>query len=253
MTPFAQDSLSILGIRVENFDSYDNAVQFIRQRISSHQRTFCIAINSEKIARANHDPRLSRVLDSAHVRICDSVGVSLASMLFYRRRMPRCTGIDLFLRLIRLSAEEGWRVFLLGASAQSNQAACRALMDRFPGLRIAGSHHGYFEDCAEVVERINESGAELLFVAMGSPRQEFWISEQMPRLNTTFCMGIGGSLDVVSGQVKRAPAFFQKTGTEWLFRLLLQPSRIPRYVPACHFALDVLKAMVRSHSPGVSK
>jgi N-acetylglucosaminyldiphosphoundecaprenol N-acetyl-beta-D-mannosaminyltransferase len=104
MIDWTPDSVSILGTRVNIFGSYDRAIQVIRQRISSRQPTFCVAINPEKVYRATRDPGLSRVLDAAHVRICDGVGISLASMLLYRRRLPRCTGIDLFLRLIRLSA-----------------------------------------------------------------------------------------------------------------------------------------------------
>src|SRR6266850_1660854 len=189
------DSISILRTRVSIFDSYDDAVQLIQRRISSRQPTFCVAINPEKIYLTRRDPRLSRVLDSAHIQICDGVGISLASMLLHRRRLRRCTGIDLFLRLIRLSAEVGWKVFLLGASPQSNAAACRVLVNTYPSLRIVGRQDGYFKNSSAVVEQINESGADLLFVAMGTPRQELWISEQMPRLRTSFCMGIGGSLD----------------------------------------------------------
>src|ERR1700732_870143 len=132
------DFISILGTRVSVFDSYDHALQLIRQRISSRRPTFCVAINPEKVYRATRDPGLSRVLDSAHIRICDGIGISLASMLLYRRRLSRCTGIDLFLRLIRLSAEEGWRVFLLGASPQANAAASSVLVNAYPALKIVG-------------------------------------------------------------------------------------------------------------------
>jgi N-acetylglucosaminyldiphosphoundecaprenol N-acetyl-beta-D-mannosaminyltransferase len=239
------DSLSILGTRVTVFDSSDDVIQLISRRIKERQATFCVAINPEKVYRAEQDRRLSRVLDSAHIRICDGVGVSLASWLLYRKRLARCTGIDLFLKLVRLSAYEGWKIFLLGASPQMNEAACRALVRTFSGLIIAGSRHGYFENSAEVVESINESGADLLFVAMGSPRQEFWISEHMPDLKTSFCMGIGGSLDVVSGAVKRAPALFRKTGMEWLFRLVSDPSRLRRQAALPLFTLDVLRAVSR--------
>jgi N-acetylglucosaminyldiphosphoundecaprenol N-acetyl-beta-D-mannosaminyltransferase len=245
MTACVPDSLSILGTPVTIFDSSDDVVQLIRQRIRSRQPTFCVAINPEKVYRAKHDPRLSQVLDSAHVRICDGVGISLASRLLYRKRLARCTGVDLFLKLLPLCAHEGWKIFLLGASPQVNEAACRALLKTFPDLMIAGSRHGYFENSAEVVESINESGADLLFVAMGSPRQEFWISEQMPNLKTTFCMGVGGSLDVVSGVVKRAPAFFRKTGTEWFFRLVSEPRRLRRQTALPLFTLDLLRAVVR--------
>ena len=238
------DSISILGTRVSVLQSYDDAVRLIRERILSRLPTFCVAINPEKVYRARKDPGLSRVLESADIGICDGVGVSLASMLLYRRRLARCTGVDLFLRLVHLSAQDGLRVFLLGASPESNGTACRVLLDRFPGLKIVGSEDGYFKDSAAVVDKINQSGAELLFVALGSPRQEYWIAEQMPHLKTSFCMGVGGSLDVVSGVAKRAPALFRKTGTEWLFRLLSQPSRIRRQMALPLFTLDVLREIV---------
>jgi N-acetylglucosaminyldiphosphoundecaprenol N-acetyl-beta-D-mannosaminyltransferase len=247
MVDLIPDSISILGTRVSIFDSYDDAVQLMRQRISTRQPTFCVAINPEKVYRARRDPALRRVLDSAHVQICDGVGISLAAMLLYRRRLPRCTGIDLFLRLIRLSAEEGWKVFLLGASPQSSAAASLVLVNTYPSLRIVGRQDGYFKNSLAVVEQINDSEADLLFVALGTPRQEFWISEQMPRLRTSFCMGIGGSLDVVGGASKRAPAFFRKTGTEWLFRLLVQPSRLQRQMALPLFTVEILRALVVAH------
>jgi N-acetylglucosaminyldiphosphoundecaprenol N-acetyl-beta-D-mannosaminyltransferase len=235
-------SLCILGTRVSVLGSYDEAVHLIQQRIASKRPTFCVAINPEKVYRAKYDTRLNWVLDSANIRICDGIGVSLAAMVLYRRRLPRCTGIDLFLILARISAQEGWRVFLLGASPEVNHATCDALASQFPGLKIVGSQHGYFEDSAAVVESINKSRADLLFVGMGSPRQEFWISEQMPHLKTSFCMGVGGSFDVVSGAAKRAPALFRKTGTEWLYRLLAQPSRLRRQRVLPFFALEIIRS-----------
>jgi N-acetylglucosaminyldiphosphoundecaprenol N-acetyl-beta-D-mannosaminyltransferase len=244
MADCVPNSISILGAPVSIFNSYDDAVQLIRQRISSRRPTFCVAINPEKVFRAKREPRLSRVLNSAQVQICDGVGISLASMLLYRRLLPRCTGIDLFLRLIRVSAEEGWKVFLLGASPQSNAAACRFFVKTYPSLKIVGSQDGYFKDSSTIVERINESGADLLFVAMGTPRQEFWISEHMPRLRVPFCMGVGGSLDIVAGSAKRAPALFRKTGMEWFFRLLAEPDRLRRQMALPLFTMEILRALV---------
>ena len=244
MTDYVPDSLSILGVGVSVFDSYDDAAQLIRRRISLRRRTFCVAVNPEKVHRANKDAKLKRVLDSAHLHLCDGVGVSVASRLLYGRRVPRCTGIDLFLRLVRLSAEEGWKIFLLGATPESNEAACRALTASFPGLTIAGSQDGYFKDNDAVVDRINSSGANLLFVALGSPRQEFWINENMPRLRPSYFMGVGGSLDVISGSAKRAPSVLRKCGGEWLFRLLAQPSRVWRQTALPLFAFEILKVAV---------
>ena len=243
MQELAPDAASILGTEVSILASYNDALDLICRRIRSGTQTFCVAVNPEKIYRATRSVELQKSLRSAHVRICDGIGISLASMLLYGRRIPRCTGIDLFLKLVHLAAREGMKIFVLGASGEINEAACRSLVEAHPGLRIVGRQHGYFMDSARVVNDINESGADLLFVAMGSPRQEFWISENLPKLSVKFCMGIGGSLDVVSGTTARAPALFRRMGAEWVYRLLTQPSRLRRQAVLPVFAVDVLRAM----------
>jgi N-acetylglucosaminyldiphosphoundecaprenol N-acetyl-beta-D-mannosaminyltransferase len=241
----APASLSILGSQVSVFDSYDDVLQLIKQRIWSRQPTFCVAINPEKVYRAKHDARLKQVLEATHIQLCDGVGISIAARLLHKKRVARCTGIDVFLRLLGAAEQEQWKVFLFGASPEVNGAAYTALSVKFPNLKIVGREHGYVKDSTAVVDSINRSEADLLFVAMGSPRQEFWIDEHLPRLNATFCMGVGGSFDVVSGTARRAPAPFRKTGTEWLYRLLVQPSRLRRQVALPAFALGVLSTAIR--------
>jgi N-acetylglucosaminyldiphosphoundecaprenol N-acetyl-beta-D-mannosaminyltransferase len=238
------ETRSILGIPVSAFASYDHALDVIGGRVKTGRKTFCVAINPEKVYRAQRDAELRRTLLDAHVRICDGVGVSFASVLLHGKPLARCTGIELFFRLIGRARDEGWGVFLLGASARSNAGAAEKLRSLYPGLRIAGRQDGFFKDAGEAVDRVNQSGADLLFVAMGSPRQEFWIRDQMPRLRTPLCMGVGGSFDVLSGEAKWAPAIFRKTGTEWLFRLLSQPSRARRQLVLPLYTLDVLKAAI---------
>lgn len=237
------DVVFILGTGVNIFPTYDDVIELIHQRIRSGAQTFCVAVNPEKLYKAARNPKLQNALRSADIRVCDGIGISLASILLYRRPIPRCTGIDLFLRLIRLSAEKGLRIFVLGASPEVNEAGCLALIKAHPGLKIVGRHHGYVEDFDPIIHSINQSGAELLFVAMGSPRQEFWISENRRRLSPPFCMGIGGSLDVMSGRVRRAPTVFRVIGAEWLYRLISEPSRFRRQVVLPVFAMDVLQSM----------
>ncbi|MBV9226847.1 MAG: WecB/TagA/CpsF family glycosyltransferase [Acidobacteriaceae bacterium] len=243
MQELAPDSVSVLGMKVSVFQSYDAAVAFVNERIRRGKKTFCVAMNPEKVYKATRNPQLQTVLSSADMRICDGIGISLASMLLHRQYIPRCTGIDLFLKLVRLCAEQNLKIFVLGASPEVNQAGCISLLKSYPGLQIAGQHHGYFEDSQPIIESIRQSGADLLFVAMGSPRQEFWIAEHLPELSVSFCMGIGGSLDVVSGSAKRAPAAFRALGAEWLYRLLSQPGRLRRQAALPVFAYDVLKSL----------
>ncbi len=242
MQNLTPDSLAILGVEVSLLPSSDAAAELIKERILAGAKTFCIAINPEKVYLSKRDLRLGQILRSADIRICDGIGISLASMLLHRRGIPRCTGIDLFVKLMRVCANEHFKVFMLGASPETNQEACRVLTERYPGLQIVGRQHGFFTDSTAVIEEVNASGADALFVAMGSPRQEFWLSEQMPRLQVRLCMGVGGSLDVMSGSVKRAPAFFRGTGLEWLYRLVSQPSRLRRQSVLPIFAMDVLKS-----------
>jgi N-acetylglucosaminyldiphosphoundecaprenol N-acetyl-beta-D-mannosaminyltransferase len=238
--------LDILGTPVTPFDSFDAVVRCARDQIAARQKTFCVAINPEKVERASRDPQLKQVLETANLRICDGVGVLLAAFLLHGRKLARCTGVDLFIELARVAAVERWKVFLLGGAADSNAGARAALMERFPGLQVVGCQDGFFTDSRAVLEQINSSGADILFVALGSPRQEFWIAEHLNRLRPPLCMGVGGSFDVLSGKVARAPLLFRRTGTEWLYRLVSQPSRIRRQLALPVFAVRVLRQKVVS-------
>lgn len=235
-----QPALGVAGLAVNAFESYEDAVEAICLRMRAGQQTFCVALNPEKIERAAADPELRQVLESADIRICDGVGVALAAWLLHGRRLRRCTGVDLFLHLTAAAARESWGVYLLGASAESNAAACRALASARPNLVIAGARSGYFENSGEVIAGINRSGAHILFAGMGSPRQEFWIAKHRDVLNPLLLMGVGGTFDVLSGHAKRAPAVFRKSGTEWLFRLASQPARLRRHMALPRFAVNVI-------------
>lgn len=234
-------STPIMGVPVTPFASYDHAVDCVADAIATRRPTFCVAINPEKVYRAQHDPDLLALLQQADMGICDGVGVALAMRLLRGRRIPRCTGVDLFQHLLTAADERGWRVFLLGASPESNEQASNRLANRYPNLQLVGRQHGYFDDTDAVIDRINASHADLLFVAMGSPRQEYWITRHRSRLNIPFCMGVGGTLDVISGTARRAPALFRHTGTEFLYRLVCDPRRIRRQRVLPLFALSVLK------------
>ncbi|MHC4118266.1 MAG: WecB/TagA/CpsF family glycosyltransferase [Planctomycetota bacterium] len=158
-------------------------------------------------------------------RVEAGVGISIASRILHGRGIKRCTGCDLFFQLLSLASQKQWGIYLLGASAESNADARRELQKMYPDLRIVGWQDGYFKDSEKVVEHINSSGADLLFVAMGSPKQEYWIGRHRHDINASFCMGVGGSFDIASGGLKRAPKIFRITGTEFLFRLMLEPRK----------------------------
>lgn len=215
--------LNIMKIPVIPFKSYDQVLECIKEIIDSNLKSLCFAINPIKIYRAWQNAELLNILRQADIVICDGVGVSMASKILYGQRIKRCTGCDLFFKLLSMASRNGWGVYLLGASAQSNSTACIELQKKYPGLKIVGWQDGYFNDSNKVIEQINSSGADLLFVAMGSPKQEYWIWRHWQSINVNFCMGVGGSFDVASGSLRRAPKIFRITGTEFLFRLIMEP------------------------------
>lgn len=234
--------LNMLGVPVTPFKTYDQVLGYIEEAVESNRKSFCVAINPIKVYRAWHEPDLMELLRQADLNICDGVGVSIASRIMYGRPMPRITGCDLFFRLLPLASRKQWGVYLLGASPQSNAAAREGLRRMHPDLRIVGWQDGYFEDSARVVERINASGADLLFVAMGSPKQEYWIWRHRQAIAARFCMGVGGSFDVAAGTVKRAPKVFRVTGTEFLFRFVMEPrKRLSQQAILLRFLLRVLR------------
>ncbi|NVL90273.1 MAG: WecB/TagA/CpsF family glycosyltransferase [Desulfobacterales bacterium] len=237
--------LSVMGTNVTPFESFEDTVRCISARIANKQKTFCVAINPEKVYHAMHDPSLASALAKCNIGLCDGVGVVLAAKILHGRILRRCTD-GLLEILISLAAMNSWRVFFLGASEESNKRACANFLRIYPELQIVGRKDGYFRDSQKVVHQINESQADLLFVAMGSPEQELWIAQHIQEITAFFCMGIGGALDVVSGKVKRAPKVFRKIGTEFLYRLIMQPKRFRRQLVLSVFAVMILKEKLAS-------
>lgn len=237
--------LDLMGISITMFTSYRDAENRIIERIRSRQKTFCAAINPEKIYRAQTEPALKELLNSADIHLCDGIGAKMAIRILHGKKVVRITGVQLFFNLIARAEAEGLRVFLLGASLTSNEGAFHTLRRMYPTLKIAGRQDGYFKDDSEVIRRINESGTDMLFAAMGSPRQEQWIAEYRDVIEAPFCMGVGGTFDVVSGNARWAPRFFRKTGTEFLYRLICDPRRIKRQIVLPMFAIKVLSAKLK--------
>jgi exopolysaccharide biosynthesis WecB/TagA/CpsF family protein len=218
-------SIEVTGVPVVPFQSYDQALECIERTVESHKKSFWIAINPRKCYTAWHSPELMDILHQANVGICDGVGVAVASKILHGRWIERVTGCDLFFRILFRACEKNWRVFLLGASPESNTGAYEKLGEMYPNLQIVGRQDGYFKDSSAVIEQINASRADLLFVAMGSPKQEYWIARHRQDIDAAFCMGVGGSFDVAAGNLIRAPKVFQRMGMEFLYQLVTEPHK----------------------------
>jgi N-acetylglucosaminyldiphosphoundecaprenol N-acetyl-beta-D-mannosaminyltransferase len=231
---------TFLGVDVCAY-TYEQLVAKLMEDIDHNRKSFIVAINPEKIMKAQLDDRLRELLNQATYPIPDGVGVILASILKGGRIRSRVTGIDMMLRLCQEAAARGKKIFLYGAKPGVADEAKRRLEEMFPGIQIVGTMHGYEKNEQVIKEAINQSGADILFVALGSPAQEYWIVNHMHSLAPKVYQGVGGSFDVISGRIKRAPLLFQKLGLEWLYRLLKEPWRWKRQLVLPKFLIKVIR------------
>lgn len=186
--------------------------------------------NPEIVMKAEKDPDYRAVFNRAELVLPDGIGVVLASRLKHGEINTRITGIGMLNELLALAEELGESVFLLGSKPGVSDKAAEKMKETFPSLEIAGTHHGYFkpEEEEDLAHQIADARPGLLVVAMGAPKQEFFIDKYQDLIRPKIAIGVGGALDVWSGNVKRAPKFISKIGMEWLYRAVKQPSRIPR-------------------------
>ena len=184
--------------------------------------------NPEIVQIAEKDPEFARILADAALVLADGVGVIHAAKILGRPLKGRVPGIEFASALMERMAQTGRRLYLLGAKPGVAEMAAANLQAKYPGLVICGTHDGYFKEDGPVVQAIRDSGAEAVFVCLGAPKQEKWIAANGAATDAKLLVGLGGSLDVFAGTVKRAPEAFQKLGMEWFYRLCTQPSRIGR-------------------------
>jgi len=208
---------------------------------------FCVYTpNPEMVMRARADAAFAAALGGGNMVVPDGVGVVLASRFNRVKLKERVPGCDLARAVMARGG--GLSVYLLGAKPGVCEAAKRNLEAAHPGARITGFHHGYFKDgSAEeraIIKEIQALAPDLLLAGLGFPRQELWIAAHKRELPVKVIMGIGGSLDVYAGAVKRAPAAFRKLGLEWLYRLIRQPSRFGRMLQLPLFMLYVVRGAI---------
>ncbi len=231
------ESLDILGCRLDLLDA-DRAASRILALARQTAGAQIVTLGTEMVVLAQKDERFRSIVNASALSLCDTVGLLTVA----RRRgavlRERVTGVELTERLCALAAKEGVPVYFLGGSDGVAADAAAILEVRFPGLRVAGTGHGFFteDETPKIVAAIAQSGAKLLFVGMGSPRQELWLASHLSETGCGAGIGVGGSLDVLGGRVERAPHIFRRYGLEWLYRLAKEPHRwrrqlaLPRFV-----------------------
>ncbi len=244
-------SVPILGVTIHSLTA-DEALAHLEQWLDEGSPHQLATVNPEFLILARDDPAFRKALLEADLRLADGTGIVVASWLLGRPLPCRHPGVDLVVSLASIAARRGESIYLLGAGPSVAEQAAAALLHRFSTLRLAGAEMGPAEGIdltteAEeaLVARIRASGATILLVAFGAPLQETWLARHKHALGVPIAIGVGGSFDVLSGRVPRAPHFIRQLGLEWLFRLVRMPwrwrrqlSRLPRFV-----ALVLLQAL----------
>lgn len=240
----ARPRVVVLGVSFDVVD-LDGATAAVQRLAATPQPHLVVTANPEAVIAAQHDPALARAMAGASLVVADGIGVVWASRRSGRPLPARVPGIELLDRLLAEAAREAAPVFFLGGAPGVAEAAAIASAARHPGLVVAGTHHGFFRhdsgDEAAVVARIRAARSVYLFAGLGMPLQEKWLHRHLASSGVAVAMGVGGSLDVLSGRVPRAPRWIHRLHAEWLYRLLRQPSRWRRQLALLRFVTLVLR------------
>jgi N-acetylglucosaminyldiphosphoundecaprenol N-acetyl-beta-D-mannosaminyltransferase len=237
--------LKILDVWVDPVDM-EEALARAERFLSDGSRPHSVfAVNPEKSFSVPRDPELYETFRQADLLIPDGIGVVLAARWLHGVRLSRVTGVEFVHGLCGLAVKTGHSVFLYGAREEVNARAVDALKKNYPGLKVAGRCHGYLEETEvePLIARINESGAGILLLALGSPLQERWFATHQGKLeNVRVVQGVGGTLDTLAGRVKRAPELWRRLSLEWLYRLISEPKRFRRQQVLPVFVVRLVRA-----------
>jgi N-acetylglucosaminyldiphosphoundecaprenol N-acetyl-beta-D-mannosaminyltransferase len=225
-------AINIRSIRLANL-AMEDALNAIDAALATRVPTRIAFVNADCVNIAARNDRYRQDLESMDWVFVDGIGMKIAGKLLDQPVRANVNGTDLFPLVCEELARGGRRIFLLGAKPGVADVVARWAQDQYPGLVIAGAHHGYFseQETPAIVSKIRDAGTEVLFVAMGAPRQEAWINRHMKETGVNIALGVGGLFDYYSGNVPRAPMWMRNCGFEWLFRLVQEPRRLwKRYI-----------------------
>ncbi len=233
---------TILGCRVDPVGRAE-AMERIAALANGTQPSMVVTLGVEMVMYAQEDERFRSIVNSAALVTCDTIGLLLASRLRGGPLRERVTGVELVRALAERSATVGdVRLYLLGGSGDTALRAGDGLRGAIPGVQIVGCRDGYFGagESGNVAASIRESGANVLLLGLGSPKQEFWVAEHLQETGCAVGIGIGGSFDVYAGNVARAPWVFRRVGLEWAYRLAKEPRRWRRQLALPRFAFAAM-------------
>jgi N-acetylglucosaminyldiphosphoundecaprenol N-acetyl-beta-D-mannosaminyltransferase len=230
MSMVQQARITMMGCQVDNL-SMEETLGKVEGFIASGRPHQHVVVNVDKLVKASRDAQLRQIINDCALVNVDGMPVVWASRLLGKPLKERVAGVDLFEALMRRAADKGWRVFLLGAREEVVSAVKSTYERKYPALVVAGYRNGYWsgeQEEAEVVAQIKDSRADLLFVAISSPKKEQFLGRYQADMKIPFAMGVGGTFDVAIGKVRRAPVWMQNCGLEWFYRFLQEPRRMFR-------------------------
>ena len=242
-----QHRVHFLGVPMDTL-TMEETIETIDRRLSADKFTQHVVVNVAKIVQMQTNPELRDAVAACDIINIDGAGVVFGGRILGLKILERVAGIDLFFQLLTYAEENRRSVYLLGATDDVIKNAIARIQSDFPQLNIAGFHDGYFWDYEdEMVREIRKSDADLLFVGIGSPLKEQFIDRWKQALGVGFAMGVGGTFDIVAGMTKRAPRWMQRSGLEWLYRIIQEPRRMWwRYVSTnSRFAVMLISEKIR--------
>ncbi|MCQ2739422.1 MAG: WecB/TagA/CpsF family glycosyltransferase [bacterium] len=222
-------NVELMGLKVNTYN-FQEALEFAKELINQDKVSQVVTVNPEMFQYASSNKEFANIVNSSELVVPDGVGVKIALKL-NGINVERIPGVDFAEELLKYSAKSNIPIAIIGAKEEVLQKAVENIKIKYPNINIVYSHNGYFTDVSTILNEIKNTNPRLILVATGSPKQEQFISKAKSVLNYGLMIGIGGSLDVWSGAVKRAPKIFRKTGTEWVYRTLIQPERFKRIFP----------------------
>jgi N-acetylglucosaminyldiphosphoundecaprenol N-acetyl-beta-D-mannosaminyltransferase len=229
MTKHQTGRQTLFGVELDPL-TMDETVERCLQAVRDGERLEIGVVNAAKLVNMRRDPRLAQAVSGCDLVLADGQAVVWAGRVLRARLPERVAGIDLFMRLLAEAESAGMSVYFLGAKEDVLEQMLLRVADRFPGLKVAGSRNGYFDDTEQqaIADAIGDSGAQLLFLGMTSPKKEIFTAGYGTRTGARVVHGVGGSFDILAGVTRRAPAAWQRLGVEWLYRALQEPRRLGR-------------------------
>ena len=234
----------VLGVGFDNVTKAE-AVERALELIDAREGRYVVTPNPEIVMLAKENPALKEALAGADIVLPDGAGIVKGAAILGRPMKEKVPGIDFACGVMARLAERGGSVYLFGAKPGVAEAAAETLRTKFPGLVISGTSDGYFSDDGPIIEKIKDAAPDFLHVCLGAPKQELWMAKMSGKLLVGLMVGLGGSLDVFAGTVKRAPEAWQKLDLEWLYRLLKEPRRIGRMMKLPLFVIEAAGERLR--------